>query len=67
VPSLIGKSLYEAKENLKINGIKIGEITYEERDKILPETVLQQSLEAGKKVESGNLIDLVVSKEKIEE
>jgi len=67
IPSLIGKSLYEAKENLKINGIKIGEITYEERDKILPETVLQQSLEAGKKVESGNLIDLVVSKEKIEE
>jgi len=67
VPSLVGKSLYEAKENLKVNGIKIGEITYEERDNILPETVLQQSLEAGKEVETGDLIDLVVSKEKIEE
>jgi serine/threonine-protein kinase len=66
VPSLIGKSLYEAKENLKMNGIAIGDITYEERDKILPETVLQQSLEAGKKVEPGDVIDLVVSKEKIE-
>ena len=38
-----------------------------EHDKILPETVLQQSLEAGKKVEPEELIDLVVSKEKIED
>ncbi len=67
VPSLVGKSLYEAKQILKMNKIKIGEITYEERDKILPETVLQQSFDAGKKVEPGDLIDLVVSKEKIEE
>ena len=52
---------------LKMNGIRIGEITHEERDKILPETVLQQSLEAGKKVEPGDVIDLVVSKEKIED
>ncbi len=67
VPSLVGKSLYEAKQSLKMNKLKIGEITYEERDKILPETVLKQSLEAGKKVEKDDLIDLVVSKEKIEE
>ena len=50
-----------------MNGVKIGEITYEERDKILPETVLRQSLDAGKKVEPGDVIDLVVSKEKIDE
>jgi eukaryotic-like serine/threonine-protein kinase len=66
VPSLVGKSLYEAKENLKMNGLKIGELIYEERENILPETVLKQSLEAGKKVEPGDLIDLVVSKEKKE-
>lgn len=67
VPSLVGKSLYEAKESLKLNNIAIGEITYEERDKILPETVLKQSLEPGKKVEPGEIIDLVVSKEKIDQ
>jgi beta-lactam-binding protein with PASTA domain len=66
VPSLVGKSLYEAKENLKMNGLKIGELIYEERENILPETVLKQSLEAGKKVEPGDLIDLVLSKEKKE-
>ena len=67
VPALVGKSLYEAKQSLKMNGIKIGEITYEERENILPETVLKQSLEIGVKVEPGDLIDLVVSKEKIED
>ena len=66
VPTLIGKSLYEAKEILKMNGIKINEISYEERDKILPETILKQSLEPGDQVEPGTTIDLVVSKEKID-
>jgi len=66
VPSIVGKSLYEAKQSLRMNKLKIGEITYEERDKILPETVLKQSLEPGTKVEPGDLIDLVVSKEKID-
>jgi beta-lactam-binding protein with PASTA domain len=66
VPTLIGKSLFEAKEMLKMNDIKINEITYEERDKILPETVLKQSLEPGDLVEPGTTIDLVVSKEKID-
>lgn len=67
VPALVGKSLYEAKQKLKISDLIIGEITYEERENILPETVLQQSLEIGKKVEPGDLIDLVISKEKVEE
>lgn len=67
VPALVGKSLYEAKQSLKMNGIKVGEITYEERENILPETVLKQSLEVGIKVEPGVFIDLVVSKEKIED
>ena len=50
-----------------MNKLKIGEITYEERENILPETALKQSLEPGNKVEPGDLIDLVVSKEKIED
>jgi len=67
VPSIVGKSLYEAKQSLRMNKLKIGEITYEERENILPETVLKQSLESGKKIEPGDLIDLVVSKEKIDD
>jgi len=64
VPSLVGKSLYETKVQLKILDIKIGEITYEERENILPETVLKQSLPEGEVLQEGDVIDLVVSKEK---
>ncbi len=63
VPSLVGKSLREAKEKLKVLGIQIGEVSYEERGNILPETVLEQSLLEGKNPEEGDVIDLVVSKE----
>jgi beta-lactam-binding protein with PASTA domain len=50
-----------------MNKVKIGEITYEERENILPETVLKQSLESGKKVKPEDVIDLIVSKEKIDD
>lgn len=63
IPSLVGKSLHEAKEKLKILGIQIGEITYKERGTILPETVLEQSIPEGTKPQESNVIDLVVSKE----
>jgi len=62
VPSIVGKSLYEAKQSLRMNKLEIGEITYEERENILPETVLKQSLEPGKKIEPGDVINLVISK-----
>jgi beta-lactam-binding protein with PASTA domain len=65
IPSLIGKSLHEAKQKLKILKIRIGEITYEERENILPETVLEQSLPEGHKPEEKDVIDLIVSKEKV--
>ncbi len=67
VPALVGKSLQAAKEKLKILKIPIGEITFEERDNILPETVLGQSLPAGHEPADGEVIDLVVSKEPVPE
>lgn len=63
VPDLVGKSLQEARQRLKLVNIKVGEVIYEERDNILPETVLAQSLSPGSMVEPGDLIDLTVSTE----
>ena len=63
VPDLIGKSLYEARQRLKSLELKIGDITYEERANILPETVIKQSIPAGEAFESGQKLDLTVCRE----
>jgi len=65
VPDLIGKSLFEARARLREMQLTIDEIIYEERENILPETVLKQSIPAGEAFEEGDTIDLTVSKEKI--
>lgn len=66
IPNLVGKSLYEARERLRKLGVKIGEVSYQERDNILPETILSQSIEPGTHVTPEDMIDLVVSKERSE-
>jgi serine/threonine-protein kinase len=66
IPNLVGKSLYEARERLRKLGVEIGDLTYQERDNILPETVLSQSIEPGTSVTHEDKIDLVVSKGKSE-
>jgi len=63
VPDLIGKSLHEARERLRAVELKIAEIEWEERDNILPETIIAQSLVAGQKFSPDETISLVVSKE----
>ena len=65
VPDLLGKSLFEARARLREMKLKIGEITYEERENILPETILKQSIPPGETFEAGETIDLTVSKEKL--
>jgi serine/threonine-protein kinase len=65
IPDLVGKSLHEARETLKALNIKIGEITFQEKDTILPETVLDQSLKPGTIFEPEDVIDLTVSVEKM--
>jgi beta-lactam-binding protein with PASTA domain len=60
----VGKSLHEARERLRAVKLKIAEITWEERDNILPETVISQSLIAGENFDPEEAtINLVVSKE----
>ena len=67
VPDLVGKSMHEARERLRAVNLKIADIVWEERDNILPETVISQSLPAGQKFEEDATITLVVSKETTEE
>jgi len=63
VPELVGKSLHEARERLKAVNLGIAEIVWEERDSILPETVISQSIPSGQTFEQEETITLVVSKE----
>ena len=63
VPDLIGKSLHEARERLRAVKLNLAGIEWEERDNILPETVISQSLPAGQNFSPEETISLVVSKE----
>jgi serine/threonine-protein kinase len=63
VPDLVGKSLHEARERLRAVKLNIADIEWEERDNILPETIISQSLPAGKRFSPDETIILVVSKE----
>jgi beta-lactam-binding protein with PASTA domain len=62
MPNFIDKSLYEVKEQIAELGLRLGNIQYENRKNILPETVLSQSLPPGSMLEPNTVIDLVVSK-----
>ncbi len=60
MPTLVGKTLEQAKQILANYQLNEGNITYQESDKPKGE-VLQQSVEAGIEVSSGSDIHLVVS------
>ncbi len=62
VPSLIGKSKEEALENIEKSGLILGKILYQETDKILPNTVIRQSLTSGQQVTSNDSLSIVLSK-----
>ena len=62
VPEVVGKSLSAAKKQLRALGLNNIEVEYEEREKILPETVLKQSIKSGTTIEEGMRITLTVSK-----
>lgn len=62
IPELIGKSLSAAKKQLRALGIKDIQVEYEERENMLPETVLKQDLKPGALVEEETVIKLLVSK-----
>jgi serine/threonine-protein kinase len=61
VPDFVGQSLEGAVLLARDAGLRIGKITYQQDESLLPETVLKQSVEAGEEVERDAAIDLLVS------
>lgn len=61
VPDFVGQSLEGAVLLARDSGLKIGKITYRQEEDLLPETVLEQSVEAGQEVKRDTVIDLLVS------
>lgn len=61
VPRLIGLSLEEATERLEEKGLKVGLVTRIINENYLPETVLEQSDDAGMELMPGEEVDVVVS------
>jgi serine/threonine-protein kinase len=57
VPSIAGLTFDNAKQLLQQAGLTLGQITYKEVEKLLPETVISQSLEANLMVKRGTKID----------
>ena len=64
VPHLVGKSLLEARKQLRLLGVKDIEIEYKEREKVLPETVIAQEPENGTVMTDSMRVKLTVSKVK---
>jgi serine/threonine-protein kinase len=62
VPNLIGKSLAEAQKILTDSSLKVGKINYQISFSLLPNTVLDQYPSKGNKVNSGDTIDLFITK-----
>ena len=63
VPDLIGKSVTEAAKVLADSSLKVGKINYQISSTLLPNTVLDQYPAPGNKLNSGNSVDLFITKE----
>ena len=61
MPDLVGKTLDEARKIIDDVRLKLGQVRYKKNPNFLPETVLEQSVEADIELETGDEIDLVVS------
>ncbi|MDZ7331119.1 MAG: PASTA domain-containing protein [candidate division KSB1 bacterium] len=61
VPDLVGMNLTDAQRVIANNGLSVGEIFYEEKSDLLPETVIDQFPRAKEQVPRGELVRLWVS------
>jgi len=62
VPNLIGRSLDDAKRVIQQAGLTLGIVNFKVEDELLPETVIDQSLEANSEVTQGDSLSLIISK-----
>ena len=63
VPDLIGKSLTEATRIISDSTLTLGKVNYQISSTLLPNTVLDQYPAPGNKLNSGNTVDLFITKE----
>ncbi len=62
VPDLIGKSLTEARKILADSSLTVGKINYQPSSTLLPNTILDQYPSSGNSLNSGDAVDLFVTK-----
>ncbi len=62
VPSVLGKTLEAATRAIQKAGLTVGEVSYRANNDFLPNTVINQSLEAGAPAKPGDPIDLLVTR-----
>ncbi len=61
IPSLVGQTLERAKKSIITSGLSVGTISYQLREDLLPNTVMQQTPEAHQPAARGQAVNLVVS------
>ncbi len=62
VPNVVGKLLPDAQKAIEKAGLSVGRTSYQTTDKLLPNTVIEQSLKPDTEVVQGTAINLIVSK-----
>ena len=62
VPNLIGRSLKDAKKIIYQSGLTLGNVSYQVNDDLLPETIIDQSMEPNTETTQGDTLNLLVSK-----
>ena len=62
MPNLVGKTQREAKIELMNLGLKPGEITYVFNEDFGADTVINQSVSTGRKINYGSTVNLIISK-----
>ena len=61
VPQLFGLSLNNAKKKLDSSRLKLGKVTYQQNEDLVPYTVLDQSISPGTVLSKSSQINLIVS------
>lgn len=61
VPFVIGKTLEVVKRELLKAGLTVGKLDYRVNDQVLPNTVLEQSIESGTVVKHGTRLNLLLT------
>jgi len=62
VPSVVGRSLEEAKKRIAASGLELEDLDYEDNELVLPGTVLRQEPPGGMAVRRGEKVKLLIAR-----